>query len=54
MLKAWEQCPLICKLADFGESRSNEFQTGSILKSQTNRVGTARFMLHRPYSDLSM
>ena len=54
MLKAWKQCPLICKLADFGESRSNEFQTGSILKSQTKRVGTTRFIIHRPYSDLSM
>ena len=30
--------PLVCKLADFGESRSTDIQTQNILKSRTNRV----------------
>ena len=29
---------MVCKLADFGESRSSEVQTKSILNSQTLRV----------------
>ncbi|XP_022793672.1 cyclin-dependent kinase 9-like [Stylophora pistillata] len=32
------ECPMVCKLADFGESRSSEMQTKSILNSQTLRV----------------
>ncbi|KAJ7391284.1 Serine/threonine-protein kinase ulk2 [Desmophyllum pertusum] len=44
--KAWKECSVVCKLADFGESRSREVQTQSILKSQTNRVnrGTPVYM----------
>ena len=30
--------PLVCKLADFGESRSTDIQTQNMLKSRTNRV----------------
>ncbi|CAH3190164.1 unnamed protein product, partial [Porites evermanni] len=36
--KVWIECPMVCKLADFGESRSSEVQTKSILNSQTLRV----------------
>ena len=36
--EAWERRPLVCKVADFGESRSSEIQTNSILQSKTNRV----------------
>ena len=38
--------PLICKLTDFGESRSREFQTNTILTSKTSRInrGTPAFM----------
>ena len=44
--QAWLCCPLICKLADFGESRSSEVQTNSVLNSQTSRVnrGTPVYM----------
>ena len=35
---AWEQCPVTCKLADFGESRSREIQTNTVLQSQTSHV----------------
>ena len=44
--KAWVELPLICKLADFGESQSNEVQTHSILNSQPSRVnrGTPVYM----------
>lgn len=43
---AWEQCPVICKLADYGESCSREIQTNTILQSQTSRVnrGTPVYM----------
>lgn len=43
---AWEQCPVICKLADFGESRSRVIQTNTVLQSQTSRVnrGTPVYM----------
>ena len=38
--------PLVCKLTDFGESRSREVQTNTILTSKTNRIdrGTPVFM----------
>ena len=36
--KVWIECPMVCKLVDFGESRSSEVQTKSILNSQTLRV----------------
>ena len=38
--------PLICKLTDFGESRSREFQTNTILTTKTSRInrGTPGFM----------
>ncbi|CAB3993486.1 serine threonine- kinase Chk2-like [Paramuricea clavata] len=38
--------PLVCKLTDFGESRSWEVQTNTILTSKTNRIvrGTPVFM----------
>ncbi|XP_022808179.1 protein kinase byr2-like [Stylophora pistillata] len=36
--KVWIECPMVCKLADFGESRSSEMQTKSILNSHTLRV----------------
>ena len=44
--EAWERRPLVCKVADFGESRSSEIQTNSILQSKTNRVnrGTPVYM----------
>ena len=44
--KAWKECPVVCKLTDFGESRSREVHTQSILKSQTNCVnhGTPVYM----------
>ena len=44
--EGWEQRPLLCKLTDFGESRSTKIQTNSILQSQTARVnrGTPVYM----------
>ena len=44
--EVWEQRPLVCKLTDFGESRSTKIQTNSILQSQTARVnrGTPIYM----------
>ena len=44
--EAWERRPLVCKVAAFGESRSSEIQTNSILQSKTNRVnrGTPVYM----------
>ena len=45
--RAWSDSPVVCcKLTDFGESRSKEFQTNSLLTSQTSRVnrGTPVYM----------
>ena len=44
--EGWEQHPLLCKVTDFGESRSTKIQTNSILESQTARVnrGTPVYM----------
>ena len=36
--KVWIECPMVCNLADFGQNRSCEMQTKSILNSQTLRV----------------
>ncbi|XP_022778372.1 serine/threonine-protein kinase Chk2-like [Stylophora pistillata] len=46
--KVWIECPMFCKLADFGESRSNEMQTKSILNSQTLRVNRATPVYQTP------
>ena len=42
----YAQCPIICKLADFGLSRSLELQTQSLLQSRTDSVfcGTPLYM----------
>ena len=43
---AWLECPLVCKLADFGESRSREIHTRTAFSSQTSNVqrGTPVYM----------
>ena len=42
----WGKCPVICKLIDFGESRSEILQTNTILNSHTQNVdrGTMVYM----------
>ena len=44
--KAYAECPIICKLADFGLSRSLELQTKSFVMSKTESVsrGTPTYM----------
>ena len=44
--KAWMESPLVCKLADFGESRSREIHTRTAFSSQTSNVqrGTPVYM----------
>ena len=46
MREVWVKHPLLCKLADFGQSRSKDIQTNSILQSQTRHVnrGTPVYM----------
>ena len=36
---AYSDCPVVCKLADFGLSRSVDIQTKTILKSKTECIG---------------
>jgi serine/threonine protein kinase len=45
-LEAYQNCPLICKLTDFGESRSNIIQTNTLLHAATGNVqrGSLPFM----------
>lgn len=44
--KEYERCPIICKIADFGLSRSQDTQTVSVLQSRTNDIcrGTPVYM----------
>lgn len=44
--RAWEERPIVCKLADLGEGHSVEVQTNTVLKSQTQSVnhGTPVYM----------
>ena len=46
IVDAWGERPLVCKLADFGESRSSDYQTNSVLNSRTRHVnrGTPVYM----------
>ena len=46
LTEGWRNLPLVCKLTDFGESRSVLFQTCKVLKADTQRVdrGTIFYM----------
>ena len=45
-MQLMESCPIVCKLADFGESRSKLLQTRTMLETNTTRLqrGTFPFM----------
>ena len=49
--KAFSEQPIVCKLADFGLSRSLQFQTQTLLQSQTESTfcGTPLFMAPELY-----
>ena len=51
LANAFEERPLQCKLADFGESRSADIQTNTLVRSQTNNVnrGTPVYMAPEVY-----
>ena len=36
--KVYAACPIVCKLADFGLSRSPDMQTTSFLQTRTNQL----------------
>lgn len=44
--KVWESRPIICKVTDFGESRSREIQTKTLMRTKTTRLdrGTPAYM----------
>ena len=44
--KEYERCPIVCKVADFGLSRSLDTQTGSVLQTRTDDIcrGTPVYM----------
>ena len=44
--RIYQECPIVCKVCDFGVSRSLEVQTQSILKSRTDEIcrGTLEYM----------
>ena len=44
-MKAFSERPIICKLADFGESRSQQIQTAIVHNSMTRRVDRCVFTL---------
>ena len=46
MGKAYEQCPIVCRLTDFGLSRSIDLQTKSVTMSKTTSMycGTPAYM----------
>ena len=46
LAKSYTECPIVCKLADFGLSRSSEMQTISFLQTKTEATcrGTPVFM----------
>ena len=41
--KAFSERPVICKLADFGESRSHQIQTAAVLHSRTKNIDRYAF-----------
>ena len=42
----WESRPIICRLTDFGESKSSEIQTKTLMQTKTARLdrGTPTYM----------
>ena len=53
MARAYEDCPIVCRLTDFGLSRSIDIQTKSVLMSKTSSVGCGTLAYIAPEMQLN-
>ena len=53
MEKAFGECPIVCRLTDFGLSRSVDIQTKSIVASKTTAIGCGTSAYMAPETQLN-